>query len=101
MIMLHAECGQIHWAHKRVRGLRKWHSESGEWAINQLEQMQIELRHSGSIDLGCGVAFKELFGEALLDGGDKSLLGGLGTEGRSKWLEEESRHVHLLCECGL
>ena len=33
----------------------------------------------GSIDLGCGVAFKELLVKVLLDGGDKPLLGVVGT----------------------
>ena len=64
--------------------------------------MECRLRdEDGSTDWGCGMALKELFVEALLDGGDKSLLGGFDAEGWSKWLEEESRLVHLLRECGL
>ena len=51
----------------------------------------------GSVGWGCGVAFKEVFVEVLLDGGgDKPLLGGLGAEGWTTWLEEEGRLVHLL-----
>ena len=38
-------------------------------------------REDGSADWGCGVAFKELLVETLLDGGDKPLLGGVGAEG--------------------
>ena len=55
----------------------------------------------GSTDWRCGVAFKEVFVEVLLNGGDKPLLGGAGAEGWTKWLEEESRLVHLLRECDL
>ena len=50
----------------------------------------------GLTDWGCGVSLKELLVEALLDVGDTSLLGGVGAEGSTKWLEEESKHVHLL-----
>ena len=46
-------------------------------------------------DRGCGVAFEKLFVAALVDGGDKPLLGGVGADGWTKRLEEEGRLVHL------
>ena len=46
-----------------------------------------------------GVALKELLVEVLFWMLVTSLyLGGVGAEGRTKWLEEESRLVHLFCE---
>ena len=45
---------------------------------------------------GCGVDLKEFLVEVLLDVGDKSRLGDTGAEKKTKWLEEESRLVHLL-----
>ena len=53
----------------------------------------------GLTDWGCGVALKELLVEVLWDVGDKSLLGGVGAECWTKWLQEEGRPVHLLRDC--
>ena len=51
---------------------------------------------------GCvSEAVVELPMDALLDGGDLFLLGGLMAEGCSKWFELEGGFIHLLGEGGL